>query len=371
MDYPKGIKPHGNRLRIRVQKHGKRHIFNLDVGGNPHTQSAIAQALRVKRELESRLNLGLPIVESDEGCVTVLFAEAAQRYLDQCDVEYSTALGYQKIINRYWLPQFGNLLVNEIKPTAVNQAIKGLPVSRKTMRNALGPLRGIFDWAIQCGYTHVNPCTAIRIRKHASPPQDPFTPREKDKILAMIHTLYGPNSQRLVYYTLLFETGMRPSEALALTWVDYDGEFLAVNKAIVCGKAKASTKNHETRRVYVNQRLRSALTNHVTRFAGEHIFVHSRGGPYLNNSRLDEHWRKILTKGKIRYRRPYNCRHSYAAIGLSAGLEPAFLAAQLGHTLEVFYRTYASWIAEDRNAEQYRKLEELARPGRRILDQEP
>jgi hypothetical protein len=28
-------------------------------------------------------------------------------------------------------------------------------------------------------------------------------------------------------------------------------------------------------------------------------------------------------------------------------LEPAFLAKQLGHTLAVFYSTYAAWISDD------------------------
>ncbi len=64
---------------------------------------------------------------------------------------------------------------------------------------------------------------------------------------------------------------------------------------------------------------------------------------------------------KVRHRRPYNCRHSYASIGLSEGLQPAFLASQLGHTLEVFYRTYATWIDDDSNQVQYSKLESIHR----------
>lgn len=334
MDFPKGIRPHGKRIRIRFNKNGRTYRHSIEVK-DPWSKSAFARALRVKKEIESKINLGLPIFESEDG-VTVTFSEGAQSYLEQIDVEYSTALSYKKMINRYWIPIFGNRLINEILPADVNREVKKLPVSRKTQRNALCPLRGIFDWAVQSGYALINPCLSIHIRKHVKPPQDPFTQREKDKILGAAAKLYGANHQRLVYYTLLFETGMRPSEALALTWTDYDGKFLSINKTIVCGKHKSSTKNHENRKVYVTQRLRSVLNKHVTRFEAKSVFVHSKGGPYLNNTTLDLHWRKILIEAKIRYRRPYNCRHTYASIGLSAGLEPAFLAGQLGHTIDVF-----------------------------------
>lgn len=356
MDFPKGIKPHGKRLRIRVTRGGNTYTKTIEC--DPYSKTGVTHALRVRDELISRLTLGLH-VEPDEVSTNILFRDAAQNYLNQIDVEYSTARTYQKILNRYWLPVFGNRIVSDIKPAMVNSAVKQLPVSRKTQRNVLGPLRGVFDWCIQNDYVIANPCTGIRIRKHSKPLHDPFSAEEKDKILSTIAKRYGTSHQRLVYCTMLFETGLRPSEALALHWPDYDGEFIHITKSIVMSKHKPCTKNHENRKVYVNKRLKPILSNHTTRFKHEFIFVHSKGGPYLNASRLDEHWRNILTRAKVRYRRPYNCRHSYASIGLSAGLEPAFLASQLGHTLEVFYRTYASWINDDRNTEQYKKMDSM------------
>jgi integrase len=48
-----------------------------------------------------------------------------------------------------------------------------------------------------------------------------------------------------------------------------------------------------------------------------------------------------LKQLRIRYRRPYNMRHTYATIGLMSGARPAFLAGQLGHSLRVFFDVYA------------------------------
>jgi integrase len=55
-------------------------------------------------------------------------------------------------------------------------------------------------------------------------------------------------------------------------------------------------------------------------------------------------WKITLKQIGIRYRRPYNMRHTYATIGLMSGAKPAFLAGQLGHSLRMFFDVYAKWI---------------------------
>lgn len=361
MDLPKGIRRRGRRLEIRIQHNNKPYYIYTTPSKNPDSKDAITEALRIQEDYKARLTLGLPVshLQDDDGRYSVLFEEAAQRYLEDLAVEYSTIKNYAGMINRYWTPAFAGQLVCEIKSKAVNRTVKRLNVSRKTQRNALGVLKGIFNWAIEEEYAHVNPCIGIRIQKHQKPPADPFNPSEKTAILKAIQKRYGANDQKFVYYSVLLETGMRPSEVLALNWPDYDGEHFYVTKALVCGRQKPSTKNNERRRVYLKPELRKIINNHATRFEGTFIFKNIHGGPFLNNSRLDEHWRRILTTAKVRYRRPYNCRHTYASIGLSSGLQPGFLAKQLGHTLEVFYRTYADWIEDDRYEAECRKLDAI------------
>jgi integrase len=40
----------------------------------------------------------------------------------------------------------------------------------------------------------------------------------------------------------------------------------------------------------------------------------------------------------------YPWRHTYASIGLTNGAEPAWLAKQLGHSLQMVHGVYATWI---------------------------
>jgi integrase len=42
---------------------------------------------------------------------------------------------------------------------------------------------------------------------------------------------------------------------------------------------------------------------------------------------------------------------------LMAGMRPAFCARQLGHSVEMFLRTYSKWLDGDQNALEMNRLE--------------
>ena len=60
---------------------------------------------------------------------------------------------------------------------------------------------------------------------------------------------------------------------------------------------------------------------------------------------------------EIRYRRPYQLRHTYATAMLMAGIAPGFAARQLGHSVEMFLRTYSKWIDGAADDREMAKLE--------------
>jgi integrase len=159
----------------------------------------------------------------------------------------------------------------------------------------------------------------------------------------------------LGYFSLLFATGLRPGEALGLTWPDYDGEELTVSKQITRRRLEASTKTSTRRRVYVPQWARPAINALPSRFKGGHLFVNTHGKPYLDTDVFNEAWRRAHKRARVPYRIPYTCRHTRAAELLSAGIDPADAARQLGHSTEMFLRTYSEFI------EDYARDKERAR----------
>ena len=54
---------------------------------------------------------------------------------------------------------------------------------------------------------------------------------------------------------------------------------------------------------------------------------------------------------------PYNMRHTYATAMLMAGMTPAFCARELGHSVEMFLRTYAKWVDNVRDDAEMARLE--------------
>jgi len=359
MDFPVGIRPHGNGLQIRITHKGIEYAHTYETQ-NPHSKRAITAAVRERADLKNRLKLGLSL-RVDENGANALLGDLTQDYLDTLDVERSTAVSYLRLLNQHWLPNFGHWLITDIRPSHIKKYLNnyentktGKSISQKTKVCAMVPLRNVFNHAIADGLIEVNPCSAIKFTKGQKPPIERFSLKEKAGILKQL------SGQGLVYFTLLFETGMRPSEILALTWDDYDGESLHVNKAIVWRKLKASTKNHEVREVFVSDPLRKALSDHPTRFQKSYIFLNTKGTPHLDTDVFNGHWKAALTKARVRYRIPYTCRHTRAAEMLTGGIEPAFAAAQLGHTIEMFFRTYTKWVNELRDNEQKDKLKNLA-----------
>lgn len=55
-------------------------------------------------------------------------------------------------------------------------------------------------------------------------------------------------------------------------------------------------------------------------------------------------------------------RHTCATMVLMASITPAFCAKQLGHSVEMFLRTYAKWIDGDQNDLEMQRLEAALSP---------
>ena len=59
-------------------------------------------------------------------------------------------------------------------------------------------------------------------------------------------------------------------------------------------------------------------------------------------------WKRILLRAGVRYRYPYQMRHTYASMMLQAGESVMWVAQQMGHTDWTFTaRTYSRWVSID------------------------
>ncbi|HEX7647118.1 MAG TPA: tyrosine-type recombinase/integrase, partial [Noviherbaspirillum sp.] len=73
-------------------------------------------------------------------------------------------------------------------------------------------------------------------------------------------------------------------------------------------------------------------------------------------------WQRILKKAGVRYRNPYQTRHTYASTLLSANENPWWVAKQMGHVdVEMVFRHYGRWIPSKRG-DQYQPQNDWSRP---------
>jgi integrase len=354
--WPTGIDPHGNGIRIRLYA-GGRLAFCETVAGDPYKASDLAAAVKRREELAARLALGLPLARG-AASTAALFRDVAQDFLTAFDGAFSTADDYKNIINRHWLPAFGNWMVSDVDARHIKVELsKRKDLSAKTLKNIMAPLRGIFAYAMDAGLIKTNPAAAVKMKRPQKAHIDRFLPAERERILARLE------GQPLLYFALLFGCGLRPGgEPLGLEWSDWDGEQLYVHQQIVRRQAKATTKTNMARKVYVPKWVRPLLKNAPTRFAGGPIFVNQRGTAFKDTDPFSYAWREALKAEGLEYRTPYTCRHTRAAELLSTGVDPGDAAAQLGHTTEMFFRVYSEWIEEFSGKKDLSRFEGLNRP---------
>jgi integrase len=363
MDWPKGIKPRGRGLEITIWQGGRR-AYNEIVACDPYSKADLASAVRKRDDLKARLRAGLPLRKEAAG--TQVFADVAQRYLNSLQISHGEIKLQTRYLNNYWMPIFGNRLVTDITGAEIREALAGMGVKFKTQQNRLQPLRGVLDHA------GVNPNPAKGItwprskRKSQKERVERYRPTDRATLIEHLDKLANRHpegtkghwtAQARVYFPLLFATGLRPGEALGLDWTDYDGEFLNVETQRSDSQERDTTKTGERRTVYVPTWVRPRLDNHPTRFAGGAIFTGVKGGALAYTDELNSIWQEAHQKARIRYRRPYVCRHTRAAELLSNGVTPAEGAQELGHSVQMFLQTYAEFIEEYRGARDYSRFE--------------
>lgn len=288
----------------------------------------------------------------------MIFKELSEKYLRYNEANKDTKTGYRRILNRYWLPTLGDRDIQSITYDELMDCILDLEVSAKTLNNALVPLRGVFDLAIKLRIITDNPMTLIQNKKIQTEIPDPFTKEERDKLLQW---LCGNKvgKERIYYwiYLLLFWSGLRPSELFALRWTDVSDNSLYIHRSKVRGMEKSVTKTYTARVVYLNKHSQLAIENLKVYHRHYVVICPNTGLPFYNDKPPRLRLQQAMRATGIRQRPAYNTRHTYATVMLMSGLNPSFVANQLGHSLPMMMKRYARWLNNERDLIEMAKLD--------------
>lgn len=349
-------------MRVHFTWQGKRYRPTLTTGGVPMqpTPANIRFAERLAAEVRERIRLGtfsyFDYFGADTGSAQTL-EKVFERWMGGLLVEKATLRSY-KTAGRFWCDavvdgqRLGDQPVAAILPSTLRRALASRrDLKASSLNQYLVALQQALKMAVRDKALRESPAADIPMLSHQKEQPDPYTPDEVAQILARIYQREGDATGNL--FKLWAWTGMRPGELMGLRWpnVDLAGGSILVCESVSVGEHKRRTKTGYARTVLLNSEAQAALMAQKkhTILAGEFVFLDPRYGlPWASVQALNSRvWGPALKSMGWRHRKPYALRHSYATRMLMSpggGMNPAFCARQLGHSVSEFLSTYSRWI---------------------------
>lgn len=270
----------------------------------------------------------------------------------QKQLKASTWAGYNKIVTMLNQTDLGRVLLPELRRVHVRDWCKKQKSSNKWLANVQSVLRSALQDALDDDLIETNPLYGWKYENaetiKTKDDVDPFEPIEREAILG---AMSEPQNKNM--FEFLFWTGLRTSELVALTWDDIDwihGEA-RINKAKTqfADEPEPPKTRKGVRDVKLLAPALAALKRQkeITFLQGGVIFRDTRTGePWEGDEAIRQGpWKTAVRKSGARYRRPYQTRHTYASMMLTAGEPLGWVANQMGHAdLSMLARVYARWI---------------------------
>lgn len=290
-------------------------------------------------------------------------SEVAERYITSLiDCEPFTLKTYRQLVRDHYEPldapvdtiteddvaRWVAWMASEGKPKRskrTGEVISRSGYSPKSIKNSHGFLFSIFRWAIRRGYRLDNPAAETRLpKKTATSERDKFlTIEEVQAILPHVDARYQP------YVVLLFNTGLRAGELLALTPEDFTRAggvtYVDISKAIKTGGDGKNAvlglpkSDRSKRRIDVDDDTMTAVWPLIRGAGhGQQIFTCPKPGTSaaLNKSMWKPAIRRAKAKGFTKSPTVHALRHSHASHLMALGMPVHEVSRRLGHASSAF-----------------------------------
>lgn len=339
----------------------------------PITQSAITYAAGIRAEVLRKIADGVfqygdyfpgspRASQFDAGGRRILIGTLLQKQLETYERQVnnkqlspSTLDGYRKAIHSERMKVWTNQPLSAATPSALRKWIGEIGTTAKFTRNLLTPLRSVFEDALNDDLITFNPFDRIALTKllkqTASSSEyevDPFTSEER---AALIRSARADERAMVQFW---FSAGLRPGELMALRWpkVDWIANKVLIDRNQVAGVEKGPKTEAGVRMLDLDELAIAALTEQkVSSFlANEHVWLNPRTGKaWETDAQIRKTlWQPLCQRAGVRYRNPYQVRHSYASGLLTNGTNPWYVAQQLGHVdVQMVFRIYGKFIPAD------------------------
>ena len=359
---------------------GKRDRISETVYGSE--EDAITRREEMKADLKLKKEKGLKT--SNDGYT---FLEVTKMFLE--DRKYSkrvgtTKRGYKVSLNNYILPTIGMKKLRNITTEDLENLYDKLskqiskstnaPLATTTIRRCHVLIKVIFNYAIHKKWTFYNPAEFVEnAPKGATPEREYYDHEEILKVFECLEKLpshiNGVNDKiveanNIRFKTaimLLFNSGLRREEMIALKWKDikWNTHIIEVRRAVVTVKSTEfdpedileevtpslvckNLKNDSSRR---NIKLPTVCFDYLLQYKNnqislgfipndeDYIFqnIRSNMGSLWNPNNLTRHWLRFIKTFNLKKITIHDIRHSHATELLSMGIPIQDVSRRLGH----------------------------------------
>jgi integrase len=277
----------------------------------------------------------------------ITIEEALNNWLrvHQRHLAMSTIRDYNSAINFHLIPIFGHIYLSDLTAPMVKNWIASLKISTKRINNIMTPLRMIFEEAFEDEVIPKNPLKRIRNLPVKTREPEPFRIIEIYKILKQL------SGQDHTLIKTAFWTGMRTSELIGLRWsdIDFTKRKIYIRNVIVRNTEKEPKTKSGIRSIDLNCHSLSALIAQKKESykLNGYVFTDPKDArrPLDDQKIRKKIWKPALEKAGIKYREPYQTRHTFASRMLMQKKTPFWVSRQMGHASPVqTYKSYARWI---------------------------
>lgn len=262
---------------------------------------------------------------------------------------------YKSVLKNYLLPYFKDIPFSDFTTFLMKKFLahlKGLSsrlgkdLSPATIRNIFIPLRVIANDAIdehRWGGIR-DPFSRLDLPSIKKFRVLPFNREDWKTLISYIPEWYGP------YFRFAVQTGLRPSEQVALKWSAIDDKYIHIELSRVGNEEKTELKTDSSRRMIpLRDDIIKTLKEQkeITKgFNSEYVFLNMDGN-VINQTNLSLVWKLAMKKSGLPVRRMYETRHTFASWAIGKGESPEWVARILGHVnTTMVYRTYSRYIPD-------------------------
>lgn len=301
--------------------------------------------------------------------INVKFKNFVQQYYEDIETRLrkSTVANKKLLINSKIVPYFGDMVLSEIKPVHVRQwqnsllsyqDMNGKPYSQTYLKTINNQLSAIFNYAVRYYDLKENPCVkAGSMGKKNADEMQIWTLQEFQQFIAADESIESYTAFNILYFT-----GIRVGELLALTWkdIDFNAKTIRINKSLqrihredVITKPKTPKSN---RTIVIFDYLLDIIAAYKKSIYKPHVndrlFMFTKF--YLRNEMV-----RISSRAGVKKIRIHDLRHSHASLLIELNFSPLLIAERLGHEkIETTLNTYSHLYPNKQNtlAETLQKI---------------